>query len=421
MHLFLRAPHALKTMLVLSAVLIWAAPLRADDWPQLLGPQRNGISAETGLLESWPPGGPPEVWRVPGGVGMSAVSVASGRAVTMVQREGKQIVVALDARRGEVQWETPVAPEFKNTMGDGPRATPTWAGDRLYVYTGEGVLACLQTKDGAELWRRSAVAEYKGKPADYGMACSPLVVGDLVVVIVGAPGPTVVAYRADNGAPVWKAGSDPAGYSSPVLRNVGGREQLLVFSGKSVLALDPPTGKQLWRYPYVTEYDCNIAVPLAVDGNVFISCGENHGAALLKLAPESDVFRVEEVWISEGPESVMRNEWQTSILRDGYLYGFDNIGSAGPVTHFTCVEAATGKKMWEKLRFGKGNAIAADGKLFMSTHKGELILARATPQGYQELGRAAVIGPTRQAPSLAEGLLYLRDDREIVCFDVRAK
>jgi outer membrane protein assembly factor BamB len=352
---------------------------------------------------------------------MSGIAVADGRAFTLVQRDGKQIAAALDARRGTSLWETPVAPEYQNTMGDGPRAAPTVVGDSLFVYTGEGILVALRADDGKELWRRDAVKENKSKPAEYGMACSPLAAGELVIVTVGSPGPTVVAYRQETGAPVWRVGSDPAGYSSPALLNVGGREQVVVFSGASVLGIDPSSGKQLWRYEYVTDYNCNIATPLEYEGNVFVSCGENHGSALLRLNKSGDGFRVEEIWASLGAESVLRNEWQTSILRDGYLYGFDNVGSAGPVTHLTCVEIATGKKMWEKLRFGKGNLIYADGKLLMTTFKGELILARATPEGYEELSRAAVLRSTRQAPSLADGLLYARDDREIVCFDVRGK
>jgi outer membrane protein assembly factor BamB len=411
----------LRRVALAILTLCYASSAGAEDWPQFLGPQRNGISLETGLTESWPEDGPKEVWRVAGGGGMSGIAVAGGRAFTMVERDGKQIVLGLDARRGEMVWETAVAPEFRNPMGDGPRATPTVVGDSLFVYTGEGVLVALRVNDGTELWRRSAVAENKSKAAEYGMACSPLAAGELVIVTVGAPGPTVVAYRRDTGQPAWKAGSDPAGYSSPALLKIGGQEQVVVFSGRSVLGLDPTSGKQLWRHEYVTDYDCNIATPLAHQGSVFISCGENHGAALLRLTKDQDAFRVDEIWASQGPQSVLRNEWQTSILRDGYLYGFDNVGSAGPVTHFTCVEIATGKKMWEKLRFGKGNLIYADGKLLMTTFKGELILARGTPQGFEELGRAAVLRSTRQAPSLANGLLYARDDRDIVCFDVRAK
>jgi outer membrane protein assembly factor BamB len=152
---------------------------------------------------------------------------------------------------------------------------------------------------------------------------------------------------------------------------------------------------------------------------VFISSGENHGSALLALKPKSEQFTVEEVWTSQGAKSVLRNEWQTSILLDGYLYGMDNVGGAGPVTHLTCINAATGERAWQKLRYGKGNLIAADGKLFISTMNGELVIAQASPKEYRELGRGAVLGSTRQAPALADGLLYLRDDAEIVCLDVR--
>ena len=139
-------------------------------------------------------------------------------------------------------------------------------------------------------------------------------------------------------------------------------------------------------------------MPLAINGDVFISSGENHGSVLLGLKPKGDAFDVSEVWTSQGAKSTLRNEWQTSILLDGHLYGFDNVGSAGPVSHLTCVNAATGQRAWQKLRFGKGNLIAADGKLFISTMNGELVVVRATPAAYEELGRATVLAPTRQAP-----------------------
>jgi outer membrane protein assembly factor BamB len=200
---------------------------------------------------------------------------------------------------------------------------------------------------------------------------------------------------------------------------VGGREQIVVHAGSAVLGLEPKSGTVLWRHPYVTEYNCNIATPIAVDGKVFVSSGENHGCVLLALEPTGNTFTVSEVWSSQGPRSVLRNEWQTSILLDGRLYGMDNVGGAGPITHLTCVDAATGTQIWQEARFGKGNLIAADGKLFMSTLKGELIVARASPDGYAEIGRSTVIGSTRQAPALANGLLYLRDNDDIVCFDVR--
>ncbi len=396
-----------------------AQPPAVQEWPQILGPNRNGLSSETHLINQWPADGPQEVWRVPGGVGMSGLAISRGRLITMVQNAGRQLAVALDAATGKSQWESDVAPEYRNQMGDGPRATPTISGDQVFVFTGEGILAALNFKDGKILWSHQVLKELDGKEADYGMACSPLVAAGQVIITAGAPDATVVAFDAKTGKQAWTAGQDAAGYSSPALLKVGGREQIVVYTGGSVLGLAPQSGKILWRYPFETNYECNIATPLAIDGQVFISSGENHGSVLLKLLPKGEEFTVEEVWSSLGTKSVLRNEWQTSMLLDGYLYGMDNVGGAGPITHLTCINAATGERAWQKLRFGKGNLIAADGKLFISTMAGELVLVRATPQEYQEIGRGPILGTTRQAPALAGGMLYLRDSKEIVCLDVR--
>ncbi len=389
-------------------------------WPQFLGPDRNGISKETGLMEEWPTGGPKEVWRVDGGVGMSGLAISRGRLVTMLQIDGKQFVAALNASTGKPIWKTAVAPEYRNQMGDGPRATPTIVDDRVFVFTGEGILAALNFEDGSTVWSNDVVKQHSSKPADYGMACSPLVLGDDVIVTVGARRATVAAYNAKTGQPEWTASTEDAtGYSSPALLEVGGRNQIVVYTGSSALGLQPGSGAVLWRFPYKTDFDCNIATPIAYKGNVFISSGENHGCVLLTLTADGDKTDVKEVWSSQGGKAVLRNEWQTSILLDGHLYGLDNVGSAGPVTHLTCIKADTGERVWQELRFGKSNLIAADGKLFFSTMKGELVVARATPDGYDEIGRAQVIGRTRQAPAIAGGLIYLRDDAEIVCLDVR--
>jgi outer membrane protein assembly factor BamB len=389
-------------------------------WPQFLGPDRNGISRETGLMERWPDGGPKEVWRSPGGVGMSGMAIDGGRLVTMMQDATNQFVIALDAAGGKKLWQTAVAPTYKNAQGNGPRATPTIVGDQVFAYTGEGILVALAAADGKILWSHNVPKELGGAPAEYGMACSPLVVDKAVIVTAGAPGATVAAYDAASGKLLWKAGDeDPAGYSSPALLTVGGRRQVVTFTGGSALGIDPAKGDVLWRHPYETDYNCNTATPVAIKGQVFLSSGENHGSVLLALSPKGDKFDVREVWSSQGTKSVLRSEWQTSIEQGGYLYGMDNVGSAGPVTHLTCVKADTGERAWQKLRFGKGNFIAADGKLFISTVKGELVVARATPKAYEELGRKEVLGFTRQAPALAGGMLYLRDDAEIVCLDVR--
>lgn len=411
-----------KYAFALLSLLAFAASSHADDWPQFLGPARNGISAEKGILSVWPMNGPAEVWRVAGGVGQAGIAVSRGRVFTLVQKEGQQWLVALDLTTGKSLWQMPIAPEYKNQQGDGPRATPTVAGELVVAFSGEGVLTAVQAADGKAVWSHNVVKELGGKAADYGMASSPLVVGDLAIVTVGAPQATVAAYRLKSGELAWKAGQgDPAGYSSPALLEVGGRKQVVVFTGGSLVGLVPETGAVLWRHPFETDFECNIATPLAINGKLFISAGENHGSVLLKLQPLGEKFAMDEVWKSEGTGSVLRNEWQTSILQDGFLYGLDNQGSAGPITNLACIKAATGERAWQKPRFGKGNLIGADGKLFISTMAGELVVVKMSPSGFEEIGRKQVLGATRQAPALADGRLYLRDDREIVCLDVRGK
>ena len=393
----------------------------AEDWPQFLGPKRNGVSEEKKLIEVWPENGPRVVWKVKGGMGMSGLAISQGKCVTMVQRDGKQRLVAHEIGKGAPLWDTPIAPQFKNQMGDGPRATPTIVGDKIFAFTGEGILVCASMKDGKVIWSIDLLKEYGGEMADYGMASSPLVVDDQVIVILGAKDASVVACDVVSGKVRWAIGNDPAGYSSPVLLNLQGQDQVVAFTGASALGLSPLSGKLLWRFPYETDYNCNIAAPLSVGDNVFISSGENHGSALLSLTKQGELFTASPKWESLGTKSVMRNEWQTSILLDGHLYGFDNVGGAGPISHLNCVEAATGKRVWQEQRFGKGNLIAADGKLFIVTIDGELIVAKASPKGYEELGRKEICGATRQAPSLANGMLYVRDGEEIVCLDVRGK
>ncbi len=393
----------------------------AGEWPQFLGPQRNGLSSEPNLLETWPEGGPKVVWRVPGGVGMSGIAISRGRVLTLVQREGQQWVVALNSRTGESLWETAIADAYRNPMGDGPRATPAIVGNQVFVFSGAGLLVALDVRDGKQLWSASPLTELSGTEAEYGMASSPLVIGDQVIVTVGAAKGTLVAYDIQTGKQVWTAGKDPAGYSSPTLLEVGGRSQIVSYTGRSVLGVAPKTGEVLWCYPFETNYDCNIATPLSINGQLFLSAGENHGSVLLDLKPKANggKFEVTEVWQSFGPKSVLRSEWQTPILLDGFLYGMDNVGGAGPVTHLACVNATTGKQAWQVPRFGKGNLIAADGKLFMTTMAGELVVARASSKKYDELGRVTVLETTRQAPTLSNGRLFLRDGREIVCLDVR--
>ena len=398
---------------------LFTTTLPAADWPQFLGPDRTGISAETGLIDAFPASGPEILWKVPGGVGMSAVAISGDIAATLVQKEGRQWLLALDVKTGKEKWACDLAPAFKNAMGDGPRAAPTLVDGKAYVYTGEGILVAVDLQAGSIKWSHDVPKEQGAKPSEYGMSCSPLVTDTHVIVAAGAEDATLVAFDRLTGKQAWTAGQgSAAGYSSPALLTLSGQLQLVAFAGNQAIGVVPKTGAVLWSYPFETDFNCNTATPLAIDGNVFLSSGENHGCVLLKVPAEKS-GEVTEVWSSLDAKSVMRNEWQTSIQLDGYLYGFDNVGSAGPVTHLTCIEAKTGKRMWQKLRFGKGNLVAADGKLWCSLMTGELVIVEASPKAFQELARAEVIGETRQAPSIAHGRLYLRDGQDIVCVNVK--
>jgi outer membrane protein assembly factor BamB len=387
----------------------------AEDWPQFLGPDRDGTSAETGLLDKFPVGGPEVLWRVPGGVGMSAIAVADDLAVTTWNGQGKQWLAALQADSGVEVWKTAIGLAYENSMGNGPRSTPTLSGETVFALSGEGNLCAVEKATGTMQWQVVTKTALKASPSEYGMSSSPLVVDGVVVIHVASPQGAIAAFDAKSGELVWTAGRGPAGYSSPTLLELAGKKQLVSVTGDGVVGIDPTTGQTLWNHPFQTDYACNTATPIAVDGGVFISAGENHGCVLLDIANNDGQYVVTERWESTFSKSVMRNEWQTSIVVGDYLYGFDNVGAAGPTTHLSCIEAKTGKPVWQKNRFGKGNMVMADGKFWITTMDGELVLVKVSPDKYEELGRAPLFGKTRQTLSIANHRGYVRDDQDVLC------
>ena len=392
----------------------------AEDWPQFLGPNRTGKSVETGLIDSFPDEGPAVLWRVPLGTSMAGIAVAEGAVYTCWQDRTSQYLVALSEKDGSEVWSCEFATAYRNGQGNGPRATPVVHKGTVYVFGGGGTLAAVGVKSGRVRWKTDTPAKLGTKSAEYGMASSPLIVGDNVVVQVGGRNGAVAAFEQKTGKLAWSAATGTPGYSSAAVMTLAGRRQVVAFCGASVNGIDAVSGKLLWSHPWVTDYDCNTSTPvqLAPD-HLLISSGENHGSAILKVTATAAGISAESVWESIGRTSVLRAEWQTPVLLDGYLYGMDNVGSAGPVTNLVCVRVSDGEQMWNQRRFGKSNLIAADGKLFISTMKGELVLVTATPKGFTEVSRATVLSqPTRQAPVIANGRLYLRDDSEIVCLKV---
>ncbi len=410
-----------SSFLSLVMISLVAEHANAGDWAQFLGPDRNGVSAETGLIGVWPATGPKIIWRAPLGVSMSGIAVAKGTAFTMFQDETSQYVVCLNAADGKERWRTPVAPAYENAMGHGPRATPTVADDHVFAFTGEGILVALKADDGKPLWTVNVPKVLSGKPNEYGVSCSPLVTGSHVIVHSGTKTAAVAAFGIADGKLAWKVGSGNAGYSSPVLMSLNGETQIVSLTGFGAIGMEPGSGKELWSFPFPTEYDCNTASPVRLDDqHVLVSAGENHGSVVLAVKPDKSGNAVEEVWSSLGKDSQLRAEWQTPVVHDGHLYGLDNQGGAGPITNLVCLRLKDHRTVWQKNRFGKSNLILADGKLFLTTMEGEVVIVEASPKEFRELSRATIMETTRQAPALADGRLFVRDDQEVVCIDVKA-
>jgi outer membrane protein assembly factor BamB len=405
----------MKRLLFALSLVALALPVAAADWPQWLGPARNGSSPEKGLLTDWPATGPNVLWKVPGGDGYSSVAVVGNRAYTLVQRDGGEWVVALDAASGKEQWAKKIAAAFKNSYGNGPRSTPAIDGGLVYVQSVTGPLVCLKADDGSIVWQHNLLGEFGAKNITWGLAASPLIDGNLVLAIPGAAGAGVAAFDKHNGKPVWKLGDDKAAYASPVAVTVGGQRQLIFFTAAGVLG-SSADGKELWRVPWKTEFDCNICTPLVLGDNLFVTSGEQVGCAMFRLSPGG---APEVVWQSKGKKGVMTNYWANSIAYEGYLYGLS--GEFDKRIDLNCVDAKTGKLAWSQEDFGKGAITLADGHLFITTKKGDLVLARANPQKYEEKARVSLLGENRTVPTIAAKRLYLRDREHIYCLDIAGK
>ncbi|MBI3411129.1 MAG: PQQ-binding-like beta-propeller repeat protein [Planctomycetes bacterium] len=388
---------------------------QAGDWPNWLGPNRNGSSPETGLLTTWPSTGPKVLWKVPGGDGYSSVAVAQGRAVTLVQRTDGEFVLALDAVKGTELWKTKIGPVYKNKFGNGPRSTPAIEAGSVYVQSVSGPLACLKADTGDIVWSKDLLKDFNAKNLTWGLSASPVIEGDLVLAVPGAVGAGSAAFNKRTGELVWKSGSDKAGYASPVPVTVGGKRQVIFFNGVALYAVSADKGEELWRIPWTTDYDCNIATPLVLGDLMFVASGEHVGCTMYKL---KDAGQPEVVWESKGKKSVMMNYWANSVAHEGHLYGYS--GQFDERIDLNCVEIKTGKLKWTQKDFGKGSVMLADGHLFMTTKKGDLVLAKATPEKYQEVARVTMLGENRTVPTLANGRLYLRDKEHILCLDVGA-
>jgi outer membrane protein assembly factor BamB len=395
----------------------WCAAAGGADWPQFRGPNRDGRSAETGLRATWGKDGPPLVWRKAVGAGYSGPVVAGDRLILFHRVGNQEVVECLHAATGKRRWKFPYATAYEDDYGkgDGPRAAPVVAGGRVYTLGAAGVLHCLNLKSGKKIWRRSVNADYHVRKNFFGVGTTPLVEGKLLLVNVGGKGAGIVAFDRQSGKEVWKATDDGASYASPVAATIDGVRHALFFTRAGVVSLDPKTGAVRFRKRWRSRSgpSVNAATPVVVKDLVFISASYETGAVLLKV--KKDGAKV--VWSND---KSLSNHYETSIYYKGQLYGFHGRQELG--AEFRCVDFKTGKVRWKKEGFGCGSLLLADGKLFVLTEKGELVLVDPTPQGYREKARARLLQPPCRAPlALANGRLYVRDDGKLLCLDLRKK
>jgi outer membrane protein assembly factor BamB len=396
---------------------------KGGDWPQFLGPGRSGVSGETGLNFDWAGREPKLLWRQPLGQGFSSVSVVGDRLFTQCQREDKQYVVCLDAKSGEEIWTRFGEEGFldKQRQGPGPRATPTWHDRRLYCLFPAGELLCLEADSGEVVWQTNILEETRaGDHGDleyyWGMSASPLVEEDQVIVQPGGRGAasSLVSFDLRTGRVVWGVGSDPPGYGAPIAVTAAGRRQVIGSTGTSIIAADLRRGEPLWRYEWGNRFNCNCATPLWLDGRLFLSSSYGTGAALLELVEEDGKPAVREVWTNRN----FQNQFATSAVHQGFVYGPH--GDVGGAT-FRCIALETGEVKWTARGPGKCTLLFADGHIIALGESGTLYLIEPNSEKYME--KAKLEGLLRykawSPPSLSRGMLYLRDERDVICVELR--
>lgn len=413
-----RSPFQLALALGLSALCVAQA---ADfDWPEWRNDKRDGITQEKGLLTSWPASGPSLVWKIDGlGEGYSGVAVSRGRIFTLGEKGASSFVVALDEKTGQRQWSVELGKAGAPGWGGfaGPRATPTVDGDRVFALGQYGALVCLDAKTGKELWRKNYMEDFGGPLPEWGFSESPLVDGDQLVCVPGGEQGTVIALNKKTGQLLWRTKDlkDKAAYSSLVRVEIDGQPQYLLLTEESLSGISPE-GRVLWNTPRKGKVAV-IPTPIYKDHHVFVTSGYQVGCNLFRITSKNGAFQAEEIYKHKDFD----NHHGGVVLMGDHLYGHaDRRG-------WVCQEFKTGKVVWSErraLRKGSIAAAQADGLLFLRDEdEGIVVLAKATPQGFQEMGRFQQ--PDRSDkkswphPVIANGRLYLRDQDRLFSYALK--
>jgi outer membrane protein assembly factor BamB len=423
----------LRIQLFFLGLLFAALQAGAADWPQWRGPDRTDISKETGLLKRWPAGGPEPLWLAKDlGMGYSGPAIVGDRLYIMGTASGgtdksrpagngECYARAYDVGSGRLVWKTKLAEAGgprKRKWADGPRSTPTVDGDRVYCFTGGGVLACLKKSDGSLVWKKSA-REFKGSMGNWFYTESPLIDGDKLIFTPGGPNGAIVALDKSTGSTKWvcKEFTDKAEYSSIIAVNHGNGRQYIQRSQKNVVGVAADSGKQLWKVPFDGR-TAVIPTPIYSDGFVFVAAGYGKGSKLIKIDANNRASDA----VAQRP--IMINHHGGVILLDGHLYGHcDKKG-------WLCLEFKTGKEVWASKKFGKGAITYADGHFYcLDERSGNVALVEASTDGWKEKSRFKLTAQTQRRPSgkvwthpvVCNGRLYLRDQELLSCYDIRAK
>lgn len=399
---------ALVTAAVAADAQAPATPVAS--WPSYRGPNRDGVYAEP-IRVAWE--GLTPLWKHKIGGGRASFSVAGGRAFTIEQRVREEVVAAYDVLTGKELWTNAWPERFSTIMGggEGPRATPTWADGLVYALGGRGELRCLDAASGKLVWRTNILKDAGADNKRYGMAGSPLISGNAVIVQPGGKrGQSLAAYDRHTGKRLWSALDDETAYASPMQVTLAGVPQFLIVSASRVMGVSLDRHDVLWELPWETSHDANAAQPIVIgDRRVFYSSGYGSGAVVVELSKEGEKFAVREVWRNIR----MKNRQSSSVLHAGFIYGLDE-------GILACIDASTGALKWKGGRYGHGQLLLARDHLVVITEEGDLVLVEAAPEKFREVAQLpALDGETWNVPAFADGILLVRNVKEVAAFDLR--
>jgi outer membrane protein assembly factor BamB len=398
---------AVAFLLSLSVI----APVYGNDWPQFLGPTRNGVYSGGDIVPTWPASGPPLVWQKDIGEGFAAPVVAAGKLILFHRVSNQEIIEALDAATGKNVWSFAYPTTYRDDFGfdEGPRSAPVIVDGTVYAFGAEGVLSAVDLATGKKKWQVATQKMFPVKKGWFGAAGSPLIEGGKVIVNVGAPGAGIVAFDAGTGAVLWKATNDEASYSSGTAATIGGARHALFVTRNNVVDLDPANGQVRFSMPFKSRSSAsvNAATPLVIGNLVFVSASYGTGAALLDVNGSSFT----KIWAND---DAMSNHYSTCVFRDGNLYGFHGRQEEGQALR--SIDLKTGKVNWTVDGFGAGTATLAGDRLLILRENGELLMAPATPKSFQPGPAVRIMKAVIRAyPAIADGRLYIRNEHSLVC------